>query len=311
MGWSDPNLEEIYRRDFNIAHVVTGDWGHTEAKRGVRDWSGFDYASGRVGKFVPVLFKGSILDPSAQAPPNGLPLWLWDLSRSEAIAEMTDFVTEGITRARGKVWAFTVCGETNHARDALHDIIGPEYVDMAYAAARKAVPEMPLCYLDYDNQAKLLQRYSITKDIVDRLKRQKLLDLVGLEGWMYAGSTEKGGLWPWTKGELIDALQSYGLPIVFTEFAVLMGDIKGTQDYRYGVEAGLYRMALEAAIESGVCNHFILSGPMDSLSFWGNAPFDDQLRPKPSYYALQSVLQEAVGRKFPYRRAMPLVWSDR
>jgi GH35 family endo-1,4-beta-xylanase len=81
---------------------------------------------------------------------------------------------------------------------------------------------------------------------------------------------------------------------------------------------------LKAALDSGVCNDFLLETIVDKLSGWepGNSPlpgtfadndptpYDDNFQPKPAYYAMSSVLQKAVDAKFRYRLSVPFLSAD-
>jgi hypothetical protein len=318
----DPDLDAVLRREFGQSILYHG-WRSIEPQPGVRNFVQLNSWAGRYAKLGasrPILY--GLVDPLGFDSTFGLPPWLKEKSRSQMIAALSAYVTDVVTYFKGKMSLIMVVGETNSAPgwDWLYDVVGPEYVEIAFDAARKADPSVPLGYGDFSNQMKWMKRYGATKDIVDRLKRLRLIDAVILEGWMYAGNTDLGGMWPWRKDEIIEAFQSFELPVVISEFRVILKDIKGSAEYREDVQAQLFRLGLEAAIESGVCREVILGGPCDGpwdLATPSGTPsdmpnvFDSALRPKPAYYALQSVLQEAVARKYRFRRMGPLIASDR
>jgi GH35 family endo-1,4-beta-xylanase len=106
---------------------------------------------------------------------------------------------------------------------------------------------------------------------------------------------------PPSKDDLIRTMQSYGLPIYVTEIDVDLTGVPGTQKERFDLQAKLYSEALEACLESGVCDSFSFWDIGDHTSWlvvYGNKPnadatiFDKNFKPKPAYFALLEVLSE-------------------
>ncbi len=317
-GPDDPDLGALCRREFNTSILYHG-WGAFEPAPGV--WvpdEPFYQRYKLLGADNVVLY--GVVDPIGVAGPFAMPEWLKGMSRSATIDALQRYVAAVVEWGKGKISSIVLVGETNSAPgwDILYDTLGLEYVEIAFTTARRTDPSAVLGYGDFNNHTKAMNRYLVTKQIVDRLKGLKLIDFVGIECFVWAP-------WSWNRDEIIDCFQSYGLPIAITEFAVLMKEIQGSTEYRYQYEADIYRTFFGAALESGVCGDFILGSPCDGLGGVDDPasgmpgaipqnepfPFDGQLRPKPAYYAMQSVLQEAVDRKFPYRRSVPLLSSDR
>jgi endo-1,4-beta-xylanase len=212
---------------------------------------------------------------------------------------MVSHIRTVIGRYKGKVRIWAVVNEAFHPRgDIFSKYIGDDYIDIAFATAREADPDALLIYNDYDNEYLGAKREKLTRDIVLKLQTKNLIDGLGIELTTLATN-------PVSKESLIEAMQSYSIPIYITEFAVLLGGISGTQEQRYVKQASIYKDMLEAAIESTVCNHFYIFGVGDKFSIHENpifswaapnqdpTPFDDNLMPKPAYFAMLEVLQKA------------------
>lgn len=97
-------------------------------------------------------------------------------------------------------------------------------------------------------------------------------------------------------------MQSYGVPVLVTEFDVDLQNVTGSQDDRYALQAQVYKDMLTAALNSGVCKSFNVWGIGDKNSWLiknkgetNAAPtmYDDGLNPKPAYYAIRDVLSQA------------------
>lgn len=312
-------LRAIQKREFNVGSEWAS-WNFIEPSRGTRDFRWLEYQLAEAKVKGLSTFGYNLINPSLG---GGLPVWVQDVtSRADLIASLTSLVTDTLTYAKGRVYAWNVLCESQPPQgDIFQSLIGPEYIEIIFAAARKADPSILLCYTDYQNAADDIfnPRYRLTKRIVDDLRAAHIVDLVGIENPAYWAAN------PTDYGTLVSGFQSYGVPIIITEFAVPIHPLSGTQESRYSKQADIYATVLQAALDSGVCRDFLLETIGDNLSMWETAvgslpsvfpdndptPVDDDLQPKPAYYAMASVLQKAVDARFRYRSRLPLLATDR
>jgi endo-1,4-beta-xylanase len=241
--------------------------------------------------------------------PQVSPDWLAKkiLSKDEMIEVISDYITKVVTYCKGKVNQWTVVNEPYifpyRQNDIFHRIIGAEYIDIAFQAARKADPSALLLYNDSDNHTSLGITTQLTKQIVERLKAKKLIDGVGLQMHLL-------GLNPPDKKDVIATMKSYGIPVYITEFDVNMKNVYGNQEERLITQSQIYKEMLEAALESGVCNSFSIWGVGDKYSWIEThksyqhyspngdpTPFDDDLKPKPAYFAMLDVLKKRYEQR--------------
>jgi endo-1,4-beta-xylanase len=294
-------LSAIQAREFNLGSAWGG-WRSFEPTRGARD---FGWIDGQIRAAVRAGMKrtfGYFLINGYRPPP-----WIQDIqSRSELIGLVTSAVSDALAHTKGRVDVWNVVCEAQHPRgDALNSVIGQEYVEMAFRAARNADPVPLLCYVDYDNHTKAGTRYRHTKGIVDQLRAASLIDMVGVECIIHATD-------PPTHDDMVAAFQSYGMPVIITELAVLLHGVSGPQRDRLDRQAAIYQTVFQAALNSGVCNDIIVESIGDRLSSWetqdvsvlpgvyadnDSTMYDDDFQPKPAYYSVSSVLQSAADRK--------------
>ena len=228
-------------------------------------------------------------------------------SRDELIYIMTNHITNVMTRYKNTIHAWAVVNEPYappyRTDDIFYRIIGPDYIEIAFQAARESDPTATLVYNDTLNHAPAGRNgmmTNLTKEIVENLRTKNLVDAVGLQMHL-------DGSIPPTKEEMIKTMKSYGLPIYITEFDVNMKEVRGTPQERALKQAEIYRNVIEAAIESGRCEAIFIFQVGDRFSVWENfpgqgfsknadpTPFDDNLNPKPAYYAiLQALLNSST-----------------
>ena len=110
---------------------------------------------------------------------------------------------------------------------------------------------------------------------------------------------------PPRKQDLIEAFRSYGVPVYITEFDVNMSNVSESAEERNEIQARIYREVVEACLESGVCQQIWFWDVYDKYSWLderrGGDPkadptmFDDNLQPKPAYYAVSVTLQNRIS----------------
>jgi len=223
---------------------------------------------------------------------QGNPGWLTDsrLSRDGLEEMLRVHISTVLNRYRGKVGLWLVVEEAylkGHTDpDFLYRKFGYDYLELVYRFARDADPSAKLLYNDYDNHTAGGATTGLSRQVVQRLKDEGLIDGVGLE--MHLDAREPPG-----KQDMVATMQSYGLPVYVTELDIDMSGVPGAREARYALQSEMYRDVFEACLESGVCRGFMVWGIGDRYSWLERASseadptlFDDELNPKPAYFAI-------------------------
>jgi GH35 family endo-1,4-beta-xylanase len=175
------------------------------------------------------------------------------------------------------------------------------YVEEFFAEARRVYPRAILRYNNYGNstldRGVENSRYGDTKEIVDRLKSQGLIDVVGVQmhlNTLIGIPDEKG---------LIAAFKEYGIPVHVTELDIRIEGLMGTEEERFRQQADVYEKVTNAIVKSGVCKVITDFQLGDKFSYWedpssrwgysANADptvYRDDLTPKPALYAQRRAL---------------------
>jgi endo-1,4-beta-xylanase len=205
---------------------------------------------------------------------------------------------------RGKVREWVVVNEPYilpyRPIDIFYQTIGVDYLEIAFRAAREADPSATLIYNDSDNHTPAGITTNLTRKNVRLIKTKGLVDVVGMQMHL-------DGARPPARKEIIATMKSYELPVYVTEMDVNMKDVAATEDEKYRLQAKIYREAVEACLESGVCRSITFWEVGDKYS-WAEWPkdaphaspnadmtlFDDNLEPKPAYYAIRDVLSHKL-----------------
>ena len=129
------------------------------------------------------------------------------------------------------------------------------------------------------------------EEIVDKLKAEGLIDGEAIELVLDGANST-------TKADLMKEFKSNGLPVYITEFSVNMRNVSGSPEEKLRKQAEIYKAAMEACVESGVCLVFVDFQLGDKFSTWENnkslpkfskdanpTPFDDNLKPKSAFFA--------------------------
>lgn len=289
-----PLLRRVEQREFNLG-IVTFDWKSFVWSDGSIDWSWMD-AQVREAKEAGMRIRFQHLLFS-----HVYPDWLKDKASSLAEFEafMKSVIVQVMTRYKNDIQEWVVVNEPQNPPYVTDDIFyhaygGYDYIDVAFQTAHETDPDAILIYNNTDNHRANGQTTPVSRMIVRRLKAKNLIDGIGVQMHVYAPQ-------PATKQDMIDTLQSYGLPVYVTEFDVDLRGVQGTRDERFAVQAQDTRIIIEACLESGVCRSFSTWGIGDKYSWLENPQFnassdadatlfDDDLNPKPAYFVIRDAL---------------------
>ena len=295
---NNPKYTKVFGNQFNTALIAWAtDWMILEKTKGVLD---FSYAD-RYINFA----QRNKMQIVAQALIYGgaIPDWLKNgkFTTQEYLEMMQTHIKTVMDRYRGKIPVWVVVNEAHW--DATYDFwkskVGDNYIEIAFQTAREADPSAQLIYSDFFNETPSLPKTKFNQQIVTSLKSKGLIDGIGLHMRINAAKPPK-------KEDLVTTMRSYGVPVYITELDVDLSDVHGTNQERYLLQASIYKTIMEAALESGVCKSFIVFGIGDQYSWLEtdlkkpNADatmYDDNLDPKPAFYAVSSALLEHLREK--------------
>ena len=254
---------------------------------------------------------------------ESLPSWFaGTVTKENAKLIMTEHIMNVGGRYSGKVQSWDVVNEAIDVNDGRPDglrkspwfeLIGPDYLDIAFRTARKADPKAKLTYNEYgiENESeKADKKRAATLALLKRLKAAGApVDALGIQSHIPAGTNATYG-----KGlrELIDAVQSMGLEVYLTELDVTDDDIQDDDvAVRDPAVAEAYRVYLNCALESRAVKAVLTWGMTDAHT-WLNGikrhkekqpnrperplPFDARYKTTQAFFALRTAFDEAPHR---------------
>lgn len=273
-------------------------WQLVEPTQGTYDWSAAD----RLVAFAEAnhqLVRGHTLVWHSQ-----LPDWLTTAAPSMSADQLREIlhkhITDEVTHFKGKIWQWDVVNEAFNGDGTLRNSIwlqklGPGYIADAFRWAHEADPQAKLFYNDYSIEftgPKSNAVYAFVKD----LKAQGVpIDGVGFQ-------THLDTKYPLP--DLQNNLQRFadlGLDVAETEVDVRTTlPVTATEQ---SAQVAAYDQTLEACIAVRACISYTVWGFGDAYSwvpgvFQGEGAaniYDENLQPKPQYYALQQDLASATG----------------
>jgi len=219
-------------------------------------------------------------------------------NRDEAIAILTEQITGVMTRYKGRVCEYDVANEVFNEDGSMRDtfwyrLIGPDFLDIAFRAAREADPQAKLLLVDYNTEfagsAKADAMYELVKDMKER---GIPIDGVGHQLHCPAEMNfDEEAL-----RENVRRFHALGLFTSFTEVDVrIKMPVDGDDEER---QNRIFSTLMNIAITEPGAGSMVLWGITDKTSWiprafpgYGSAHlFDKEMRPKPAYHALMKVL---------------------
>jgi len=267
-------------------------WQLVEPTKGTYDWSAAD----QLVEFAQAhgqLVHGHVLVWHSQLPDwlttgNYTPAQLRDLLRKHISDEVSHF--------RGHIWQWDVVNEAFNDDGTMRDTLwlralGPGYIADAFRWAHRADPHALLLYNDYNIEG-LGAKSDAVYELVKQLRAQGVpIDGVGLQTHL---DTQYG--FPDQMQQNMQRFADLGLKLALTEV-----DVRSTLPVTSTVQLAQnadYSQSLQACLLVRQCISYTVWGFGDAYSwvpgvFAGQGAadiYDENLQPKPSYYALQQNL---------------------
>ena len=160
---------------------------------------------------------------------NALPNWFQSyVTPGNARQVMTDHINSVVRHYAGKIYSWDVVNEPIHndnrpdglRRKPWVDLIGPEYIDIAFQTAHAADPKARLvlneCYIEHDTPGEIGRRADLFA-LAARLKKAGVpINAIGVQGHLRGNTPlDKPGMTKFLK-----QIQDLGLEIMITEFDV-------------------------------------------------------------------------------------------
>ena len=189
-------------------------------------------------------------------------------------------------------------------------LLGPDYISIAYRAASQADPRALLTYNDYDIEQdgpKFDAKRKAVLVLLRSLREQKVpIQAVGLQSHLRA----RPSLPNWTGlHQFIEAVEKLDLDVLVTELDVNDSQLTGDLPERDETVAKLYHDYLANVLQHSSGKAVLTWGLTDRDS-WLNSPsrhhgeqllrplpFDSELKPKPAFYAMTDAISAAPVRR--------------
>lgn len=274
-------------------------WQLVEPTRGTYDWAAADglvrYAQ-RHGQKV----RGHTLVWHSQ-----LPDWLTggSFTAAQLRALLHKHIVDEVHHFRGHIWQWDVVNEAFNDDGTLRDTIwseafgGDSYIADAFRWAHRADPHALLFYNDFN-----IEGVGAKSDAVYDLVRQLRHDGVPIDGVGVQTHLDIQFGFPDTMRQNLQRFAALGLDVAITEADVRV-NVPATAD-ELSKQASYYSQAMQACLAVRHCISFTVWGFTDAHSwvpgvFAGEGAaclYDENLRPKPAYFAVRDDLAHRTRR---------------
>ncbi len=315
-AYNDPSVVQTYEklmaREFNVFQFDGElNWDRLRPSRDSFNFKELEAAFETSSRTRTGLALNALL---SQGP---LPEWLktGGYGADDLYEILQDHISQVVGRMRGRVRRWVVVNEFVESRlyapaqNFWYQNLGEDYVGRAFQWAREADPNTQLILNSDYNDGRNSEVTEAFWQLASRLKQQGIpIDGVGMQ--MHLFYQDPDGDTEITKDSLVNLMKRYaniGLRVFITEFDVDIRKFEGSSEERFQVQADIYRDFLSGALESNACDGLSVFTPGDRYSWLeidgggkgpsadaDPTPFDDDLNPKPAYYAMRDVLMEAA-----------------
>jgi endo-1,4-beta-xylanase len=312
---SDPRALSIMNQDFDVAAISEFSSTSVWKGRGEYDFSSIDAVVNSALQNGFKIRASHLIFGATENSTYGIPEWLKNsnYSRQEYIQILQEYITAIVSRYKGKVTEWSIANEAFsrlpwQGTDFWMSKIGPDYIEIAFRAAREADPNGVLILNDdYNESPRDATTSFVVNKMLDTVKTLKAkgvpIDVVGMQMHLLG----KYSPIPPKETDVLATMQKFGdlgVKIYITEFDVDVSKVPGTQAQKWAYEATVYHDMLQACLESKVCTSFTTWGISDATSALTNKcngclnlpdadplMFDRDYNPKPAYFAVQDLLQ--------------------
>ena len=248
-----------------------------------------------------------------------MPSWFGQIATKDNAADLLrHHISEVAGHFAGHIHSWDVVNEAVNVSDGRADglrnsrwlqLLGPDYIGIAYRAAAKADPKALLTYNDYDIEQdgpKFDAKRKAVLALLGSMREQKIpIQAVGLQSHLRASATPSN--WE-ALHQFIKAVEKLDLQVFVTELDVNDSDVKGDVAEHDAAVAKLYRDYLTNVLQHSSVKAVLTWGLTDRDS-WLNAPnrrhgeqplrplpFDSELKPKQAFYAMVDTISAAAAR---------------
>jgi len=246
---------------------------------------------------------------------EALPDWFSKIANPDNARELlANHIDTVVRHFKGKIHSWDVVNEAVDVKDMRADglrrspwlnLIGPEYLVIAFRAAAKADPDAILTYNEYglapDSSQNEAKRRAVVA-LLRWLKRNEApVQALGIQSHL-KGKSPFAGL-----RHLLGEVRELGLRVFVTELDVNDEPFPVDIATRDRIVAGVYRDYLHAMLEERYVEAVLTWGLSDRDSWLQRRekrtagiprplPFGDRLQPKPAFFAMREEFKKASRR---------------
>lgn len=244
---------------------------------------------------------------------EALPVWFEStVTKENARQILTDHIKTVAGRYAGKLHSWDVVNEAIDPKSGLPnsmrkspwlELVGPDYIDVAFRTAREADSKALLTYNDYgietDAPDEVAKRAAVLALVRGMKKRGVPIDAVGVQSHLRTENPAPGeGL-----RDFVRELRQTGLQVFITELDLNERKLEGAEAERDAAIARIYKDYVTMMVaEPNV--HTVLTWGITDRYTWLNGPkfarldskpqrclpFDEDYHPAPAFFALRDAL---------------------